>query len=105
MQKKKKKPQKLLQNINKKKLCTVLLVCLMGVMILRGVMQIPQILENKEHAAQLKEKIAYEKERQKEIDELKANTDTDEYIRKVASEKLGLVQRNAKIFIDTSSEE
>lgn len=105
MQKKKKKPQKLLQNLNKKKLCAAFLLCLIGVMILRGVMQIPQIIENKEHAAQLREKIAYEQERQKEIDELKSQTDTDEYIRKVATEKLGLVQKNAKIFVDTSSEE
>ena len=68
-------------------------------------MQIPQILENKELAAKLTDQIAYEKERQEEIDEMKTKVDTDEYIEKVATEKLGLVKKNAKIFVDTSSEE
>lgn len=105
MQKKKKQPQKMIQKVNRRKLCVAMLLCVIGVMLFRGVMQIPQIIDNKNQAEQLKQQIAYEKERQKEIDELKAKTDTDEYIKKVATEKLGLVQKNAKIFIDTSSEE
>jgi len=81
------------------------MVCIISVMIFRGLMQLPQILENKELAAKLTEQIAYEQERQEEIDEMKTKVDTDEYIEKVATEKLGLVKKNAKIFVDTSSEE
>ena len=81
------------------------MVCIISVMIFRGLMQIPQILENRELAAKLTDQIAYEQERQEEIDEMKTKVDTDEYIEKVATEKLGLVKKNAKIFVDTSSEE
>ena len=105
VQKKKKRNKRLLQKTNKRKVCIAVMVCIISVMIFRGLMQLPQILENKELAAKLTEQIAYEQERQKEIDEMKTKVDTDEYIEKVATEKLGLVKKNAKIFVDTSSEE
>jgi len=105
VQKKKKSSKRLLQKTNKRKVCIAVMVCIISVMIFRGLMQLPQILENKELAAKLTEQIAYEQERQKEIDEMKTKVDTDEYIEKVATEKLGLVKKNAKIFVDTSSEE
>ena len=105
VQKKKKRSKRLLQKTNKRKVCIAVMVCIISVMIFRGLMQLPQILENKELAAKLTEQIAYEQERQKEIDEMKTKVDTDEYIEKVATEKLGLVKKNAKIFVDTSSEE
>lgn len=77
-------------------------VAVAGTMLLRGVMQLPQIHKNNRTIAELEEKIEYEGVRQKEIDELKDKVDTDEYIEKIASEKLGLVKSNAKIFIDVS---
>ena len=105
MQKKKKQAKNLFQKANKKKICVALMLCIISVMVFRGLMQIPQIVENKELARELTEQIEYEKERQEEIGELKTKVDTDEYIEKVATEKLGLVKKNAKIFVDTSSEE
>lgn len=105
MQKKKKRAKNLFQKANKKKICVALMLCIISVMVFRGLMQIPQIVENKELARELTEQIEYEKERQEEIGELKTKVDTDEYIEKVATEKLGLVKKNAKIFVDTSSEE
>ena len=105
VQKKKKQSKSLLQKANKRRVCIAVMVCIISAMIFRGLMQIPQILENKELAAKLTDQIAYEKERQEEIDEMKTKVDTDEYIEKVATEKLGLVKKNAKIFVDTSSEE
>ena len=105
VQKKKKRNKRLLQKTNKRKVCIAVMVCIISGMIFRGLMQLPQILENKELAAKLTDQIAYEKERQEEIDEMKTKVDTDEYIEKVATEKLGLVKKNAKIFVDTSSEE
>ncbi len=71
-------------------------------MIFKGLMQIPQILENKEYAQYLADCIEYEQNRQNEVEELKDKVDTDEYIEKIASDKLGLVKNNSKIFIDVS---
>jgi len=71
-------------------------------MIFKGLMQIPQIKANNERIAELKAGIEYEKMRQQEIDELKNEVDTDEYIEKIAGDKLGLVKNNAKIFVDVS---
>lgn len=59
-------------------------------MIFKGLMQIPQINASKAEVAKLTNQIEYEQERQKEIEELKGKVNTDEYIEKMASEKLGL---------------
>ncbi len=81
------------------------LALLVGGMAFRGLMQIPQIIEGKNTIASLNEQIEYEKERQDEVEKLKTMVNTDEYIEKIASEKLGLVANNAKIFVDVSSEQ
>ena len=66
-------------------------------MIFKGLMQIPQINASKAEVAKLTNQIEYEQERQKEIEELKGKVNTDEYIEKMASEKLGLIKSNAKV--------
>ena len=81
---------------------TVVLVC--GFMVFKGMMQIPQIRENRIEISSLNNRIEYEKTRQKETNALMTRVDSDEYIEKVASEKLGLVKSNSKIFIDVSQE-
>ena len=79
-------------------------VLIAGAMVFKGVMQLPQIYGNKQKIAEINDKIEYERTRQQEIDDLKSKVDTDEYIEKIASEKLGLVKNNAKIFIDVSED-
>ena len=74
-------------------------------MLFKGVMQMPQIYANKQRIASLNEQIKYEKTRQLEIDELSGKVNTDEYIEKIASEKLGLVKNNSKIFVDVSAQD
>ena len=74
-------------------------------MIFKGLMQIPQINASKAEVAKLTNQIEYEQERQKEIEELKGKVNTDEYIEKMASEKLGLIKSNAKVFVDVSGEQ
>lgn len=74
-------------------------------MVFKGAMQIPQIKANQLKAEKLQKQIKYEEARQLEIDELSERVDTDEYIEKVAREKLGLVKNNSKIFVDTSAED
>ena len=73
-----------------------------GVLLLAGAMLFKGVMQNRKTAAELEEKIAYEATRHQEIEELKTKVDTDEYIEKIASEKLGLVKNNAKIFVDVS---
>lgn len=74
-------------------------------MLFKGIMQQPQINENRAHIARLEEQIEYEETRQAEIENLKDKVNSDEYIEKMASEKLGLVKSTAKIFIDVSQDQ
>ena len=80
-------------------------VILSGWFIINGVMQMPAIRENRTEAAKVEKKIKEEKERQAEIDDLATKVNTDEYIERIASEKLGLVKSNATIFYDVSQEQ
>ena len=89
---------------HKKSILTWSVVIVCGLMIFKGVMQIPQIRANRLQIASVQEQIEYEKTRQRETDALMTRVDSDEYIEKVASEKLGLVKSNSKIFIDVSQE-
>lgn len=81
------------------------IIVLSGGMLFKGLMQIPQINASKAEIAKLTSQIEYEQERQEEITKLKSKVNTDEYIEKMASEKLGLVKNNSKIFVDVSSEQ
>lgn len=49
-------------------------------------------------------RLSKKKNRQAEIDDLTKKVNTDEYIERVANEKLGLVKSNATIFYDVSEE-
>ena len=76
-----------------------------GWMIFKGLMQIPGIEQNRIETAKINEQIIQEQNRQKEIDDLAENVNTDEYIAHIASEKLGLVKSNATVFYDISDED
>ncbi len=82
-----------------------LFVLITALLLFRGLIQQPQISANRKQIQNLTERIDYEKLRQQEVEELKTKVNTDEYIEKMASEKLGLVKSNAKIFIDVSQEQ
>lgn len=62
----------------------------------------PQINENRETAAELDSRIAEEKERQEEVDKMRDNSDSDEYIEKIARERLGMVKNDEIVFVDVS---
>lgn len=76
-----------------------------GGMIFKGLMQRPQINENTAEIERLTRQTEEERNRQAEIDDLKTKVNTDEYIERMASDKLGLVKSNAKIFLDVSDDE
>ncbi len=75
-----------------------------SVMIIKGIMQQPHITKNEEEIAKLEEKIEYEKKRAEEVESMKAKVDTDEYIEKVAREKLGMIKRDEIVFVDVSGQ-
>ena len=78
----------------------VLLVLFLMVTIV-GIGMIKQrkiLMRYEEQAASLQEEIRSEKERQKEIDSLEEYVKTDEYIKEVARETLGLIDPNEIIF-------
>ena len=84
---------------------TITVVCVLsGWFIISGVMQKETIANNREQTAQLQEMTEQEKDRQSEIDDLRTKVNTDEYIERIASEKLGLVKSNATIFYDVSED-
>ena len=90
---------------HKKRIKIIALVLLVGGMSFKGAMQFPQIRAAKAEIARLNGQIEYEKKRQEEVLELKNKVNSDEYIEKIASERLGLVKSNAKIFVDVSGEQ
>lgn len=79
-------------------------VVLSGWFIVNGLMQLPTIKANRVKTAEVNTKIEEEKSRQAEIDDLATKVNTDEYIEKMAQDKLGLVKSNATIFYDISEE-
>ncbi len=90
---------------NKKITLPVLLVSAVTVFLLvKGVMHQPTITENREKIEALKLEITEQEKKIAELDELKTKVDTDEYIEKVAREKLGLIKENEIIFIDVAGE-
>lgn len=92
------------QNKNKSiyRLLGIIFVVAFSFMFIKGVLNQPQITKNEATIAELKEKIEYEKKRTEEVEELKTKVDTDEYIEKVAREKLGMIKRDEIVFVDIS---
>ncbi len=72
------------------------------VMIIRGIGVQPSIIENKQTISELETKIAEEKERQQEVDDMRENMDTDEYIEKIARDRLGMVKSDEIVFVDVA---
>lgn len=77
----------------------------MFAMVLKGVMQLPQIEKNRETIEALQDEIEYEQRRIEEIEELKGKVSSDEYIEKIAREKLGYIKQDEKVFIDISKQD
>ena len=73
-------------------------------MVVKGAMYQPTIAANEKRAEEIKESIAYEEQRIKEIDEVTEKVGTDEYIEKVAREKLGMIKSDEIVFVDISGQ-
>lgn len=73
-------------------------------MIGKGIAVQPIIAANNEKAIQITEEIAKENQRIEELDNAIQNVGTDEYIEKIAREKLGMIKANEIVFIDISGQ-
>ncbi len=71
-------------------------------MIGKGIAVSPIIEANNEMAAKIAEDIDKENRRIEELDRDLENAGTDEYIEKIAREKLGMIKANEIVFIDIS---
>lgn len=83
---------------------TIVVSLVIAFLLIKGVMLQPEINQNKEKIDSLNGKITKQQQKLDELDELAEKVDTDEYIEKVAREKLGLVKENEIIFYDVASE-
>lgn len=79
-----------------------IVIALVGAAFINSMMMQPKILKNKETIAELEQQLEYEKLRAKEVDALREKVDTDEYIEKVARDRLGLIKENEMVFIDVA---
>ena len=82
-----------------------ILVVLVLFMLVKGIVLQPKITENQDKIAELNSMIDYEQKRADEVDALKENIDSDEYIEKVAREKLGMIRKDEIVFVDISGKE
>ena len=73
-------------------------------MIGKGFSVSPIIDSNDKIAAKLSEDIAKEQSRIEEIDATRSMAGTDEFIEKIAREKLGMIKANEIVFIDISGQ-
>ena len=88
-----------------------ILVCLValtvvvsGAMVIKGAMLQPIVSANYEKAEKLGYDIACENQRIEEINLMAEKVGTDEYIEKIAREKLGMIRSDEIVFIDISGQ-
>lgn len=96
-----KKPKFRLDLISCVVIVTIVACC---IMIVKGIMLQPVIAANTEKAKQISEDIDYENQRIEEIDKMMQKADTDEYIEKIAREKLGMIKSDEIVFVDISGQ-
>lgn len=85
--------------------CLILVTAVISVvMVAKGISNQPAISAHAERANEIKAEIEYEKQRIEEIDAMMEQVGTDEYIERVAREKLGMIKSDEIVFIDISGQ-
>ncbi len=85
--------------------CLVIITAIASVtMIAKGIMLQPAIAANGNQAAKILENIEYENQRIEEINAMMEKVGTDEYIVKIAREKLGMIKADEIVFVDISGQ-
>ena len=75
------------------------------IMVIQGIAVQPEINANSEEIEILKAEIEVEKEKKAEVERMSQNSDSDEYIEKVARDRLGMVKKDEIVFIDVSEKQ
>lgn len=85
--------------------CLVIFTAVVSVsMVVKGFVLQPIVSANYEKAEQLDIDISYENQRITEINLMAEKAGTDEYIEKIAREKLGMIKSDEIVFIDISGQ-
>ena len=85
--------------------CLVLLTVVASVsMVVKGFMLQPIVSANYEKAEKIDYDISCENQRISEINAMTEKIGTDEYIEKIAREKLGMIRTDEIVFIDISGQ-
>lgn len=74
-------------------------------MVVKSLMLQPVISLNKEKAEELTVQIKEEKHHIEEIDKIMKQAGSDEYIERIAREKLGMIKADEIVFIDISGQQ
>ncbi len=89
----------------KMKMTSIVIIAASCFMLIKGASLQPQIIKNQDKIAELRERKNYEQKRGEEIDKMKQNSDSDEYIERIAREKLGMIRKDEILFVDINGEE
>ena len=85
--------------------CLVIFTAVASVsMVVKGILLQPIVSANHEKAEQLDYDISCENQRIEEINRMTETVGTDEYIEKVAREKLGMIKSDEIVFVDISGQ-
>ena len=93
------------KNKRKSKLPILIVLAIAAFMIIKGIMLQPEISKNIEQISDIQSQIDYEQQKAEEVDNLKEKVNSDEYIEKMAREKLGMIRKDEIVFIDVTSDE
>ena len=75
------------------------------IMIAQGIAVQPEINENKNTIETLNTEIANANEAKAEVERMSENADSDEYIEKIARDRLGMIKKDEIVFIDVSEKQ
>lgn len=88
----------------KSKISLIILLIIATFMVVKGIMLQPQISKNQDKIAELEDQIDYQTKKAEEVDNLKLNVNSDEYIEKIARENLGMIRKDEIVFIDVTGQ-
>ena len=83
----------------------ILCVAVSLIMIAQGIAVQPEINENKNTIEALNTEIANANEAKAEVERMSENADSDEYIEKIARDRLGMIKKDEIVFIDVSEKQ
>ena len=75
------------------------------ILFIQGAVLQPEIIKNKDIISELMQQKEYEEKRKDEVDKMKANVKSDEYVEKIARDKLGMIKKDEIVFVDVNEKD